>query len=51
MNALICNVLCFSKTEINRFEPISGGVFLTQRHTNRKNLQLDRRKKEIEASN
>ena len=29
--ALICNELCFGKTEINRFGPNSGGVFLTQR--------------------
>ena len=31
MKALICNALCFSKTENNRFQPNSGGVFLTQR--------------------
>jgi len=30
MKALICNALCFHKTEINRFGPNSGGVFLTQ---------------------
>ena len=30
MKALICNELCFHKTEINRFGPNSGGVFLTQ---------------------
>jgi len=30
MKALIFNVLCFHKTEINLFEPISGGVFMTQ---------------------
>jgi hypothetical protein len=31
MKALICNTLCFGKTEINRFQSISGGVFLTQK--------------------
>jgi len=31
MNALIYSELYFHKTEINRFGPISGGVFLTQR--------------------
>ena len=31
MKALICKVLCFHKTENDRFGPISGGVFLTQR--------------------
>jgi hypothetical protein len=34
MKALICNALCFGKTEITRFGPISGGVFLTQRRSN-----------------
>jgi len=30
MKALICSELCFHKTKINRFGPISWGVFLTQ---------------------
>ena len=30
MKALICNALCFNKTENDRFGPISGGVFGTQ---------------------
>jgi hypothetical protein len=30
MKELICNYLCFGKTEINQFDPISGGVFLKQ---------------------
>jgi len=30
MKALISNALGFPKPEINRFDPISGGVFLTQ---------------------
>jgi len=34
MKALIFNTLCFGKTEINRFGPISGGVFLTQGFNN-----------------
>jgi len=28
---LICNGLCFDKTENDRFGPNSGGVFLTQK--------------------
>jgi len=31
MKALICNALCFKKTENDRFGPNSGGVFMTQR--------------------
>ena len=31
MKALICKVLCFHKTENERFQSNSGGVFLTQR--------------------
>jgi hypothetical protein len=30
MKALINNVLCFGKTETNRFDTNSGGIFLTQ---------------------
>ena len=29
--ALICSELCFDKTENDRFQSNSGGVFLTQR--------------------
>jgi hypothetical protein len=31
MKALICKELHFDKTEINRFQSNSGGVFLTQK--------------------
>jgi hypothetical protein len=30
MKALVYNALCFDETEIERFGPISGGIFLTQ---------------------
>jgi len=30
MKALICNALCIHKTENDRFQSNSGGVFLTQ---------------------
>jgi hypothetical protein len=30
MKALICSELCFDKTENDRFQSNSGGVFLTQ---------------------
>jgi len=32
MKALIYNGLCFHKTENDRFQSNSGGVFLTQRY-------------------
>jgi hypothetical protein len=40
MKALIISLLCFDKTEINRFGPISGGIFLTHGKKHKINYTL-----------
>ena len=49
--AVIINEKEFDKTEMNRFQSNSDGFLLTHRNTNRKNIQLDRRKNKRGSSN